>query len=166
MTDIIDSRDLIEELDTLRDSREVLVDNFDNADADFDEANDALLSSVCSDSEELREIEQRWRDRAASRDRAARLLADWENEFGERLAALERVNAEGEGYVPDWTYGEALIPEDAFTDYAEQLAEDIGTIDRDQPWPLNCIDWEAAAEQLKQDYVEIEIEGQTYLARG
>jgi hypothetical protein len=166
MTDIIDSRDLIEELDTLRTEREALVDYFDDADADFDEVRDELRAMPDDDSEELREIEQRYRDRATSRDRAARLLADWENEFGERLATLERVNAEGEGYVPDWTYGEALIPENAFTDYAEQLAEDVGTIDRDQPWPLNCIDWEAAAEQLKQDYVEIEIEGQTYLARG
>jgi len=36
---------------------------------------------------------------------------------------------------------------------------------RDQRWPLNHIDWEAAAEELRQDYTTFTCDGMTYLAR-
>jgi len=48
-----------------------------------------------------------------------------------------------------------MIPEDEFEDYAQQLAEDIGAIGKDNQWPLNCIDWEDASEELKNDYSEV-----------
>lgn len=58
-----------------------------------------------------------------------------------------------------------MIAEGYFTEYAEQLADDIGAIDHTAGWPLNHIDWEAAASQLKQDYSEVEFGGTTYLWR-
>lgn len=58
-----------------------------------------------------------------------------------------------------------LIRDDYFTTYAEQLAEDIGAIDRNAQWPMSYIDWEAAANALRQDYSECELDGVTYLIR-
>lgn len=29
-------------------------------------------------------------------------------------------------------------------------------------WPYNCIDWEKAANELKQDYSTVDFEGETY----
>lgn len=39
-------------------------------------------------------------------------------------------------------------------DFAEQLAEDLGEIDKDAHWPNNCIDWKKAARELMYDYFE------------
>lgn len=60
---------------------------------------------------------------------------------------------------------ETLIPEDQFEDYAQELAEDIGAINREYQWPLYCIDWEWAAIELKHDYTSATVEGQDYLMR-
>lgn len=79
--------------------------------------------------------------------------------------ALKALDEQGRGYAPDWTYGEALINEKYFTEYAEELADDIGAIDKKAGWPLTHIDWNAAAEDLKQDYTEIDFDGTTFLVR-
>lgn len=39
-------------------------------------------------------------------------------------------------------------------DFAQQIAEDIGAIDKNAGWPNNCIDWEYAAKELMWDYSE------------
>ena len=79
----------------------------------------------------------------------------------ERMAELR----EARDNISEWIYGETLIREDYFTQYAQQLAEDIGAIDPSASWPLSHIDWEAAADALKQDYTEIELGGSTYYTR-
>lgn len=48
---------------------------------------------------------------------------------------------------------------------AQELADDIGAIDSNAKWPLNHIDWEAAAEELKMDYTEVNFNGTTYYIR-
>mgnify|MGYP001610086472 CR=1 FL=1 len=63
--------------------------------------------------------------------------------------------------------GVQLIRASYFETYAEELAEDIGAIDRklEGQWPYNHIDWKAAAEELMQDYTEIDFDGVTYWYR-
>jgi hypothetical protein len=90
---------------------------------------------------------------------------DFLSEDAEGLAKLEAFADEAESYVSDWKYGEVFISDDYFEDYARELAEDIGAIDRNAEWPLQYVDWEAAADALKQDYTEIEFDGVTYWAR-
>lgn len=58
--------------------------------------------------------------------------------------------------------GAALISDSYFEEYARELAEDIGAINRDMNWPLNCIDWEQAAKELKYDYSSIDFDGIEY----
>lgn len=83
---------------------------------------------------------------------------------GERaeLTALEALQDEADGYAPDWKYGCALIRNSYFEDYARSMAEDIGAIKKDMVWPCNHIDWEAAAEELKQDYTSVDFDGVEY----
>jgi hypothetical protein len=81
------------------------------------------------------------------------------------LAILEAFAQDGYNNVTDWEDGATLIRESYFTEYAEELADDIGAIDKDAGWPLAHIDWDAAADALKIDYVEIDFDGVTYLAR-
>lgn len=65
-----------------------------------------------------------------------------------------------------WDDGTDLIADSAFTDYAERLAGDLGCINPDVGWPMSSIDWDDAAEQLKQDYAEIETDSGNYWGRG
>ncbi len=62
-------------------------------------------------------------------------------------------------------YPVTLIRDSHFEDYAQELAEDIGAINRDAQWPNNFIDWKAAAEALQGDYTSVEFEGVTYWTR-
>lgn len=64
-----------------------------------------------------------------------------------------------------WADGETLIHDNYFTKYAEQYAEDIGAVGTEDQWPLSHIDWEAAAEDLKQDFSTVDYDGATYLVR-
>jgi hypothetical protein len=82
----------------------------------------------------------------------------------EELAELREIVEEGEG-LPDWQYGETLIPEHEWVNYCRELAEDIGAISGDEQWPLNCIDWDHASKQLKMDYSVISIRGVDYYGR-
>ena len=91
-------------------------------------------------------------------------LEAWEKENGEELKALEELAADGEGYG-DWDHGETLIRDTYFAEYAEELASDICAIDRNAIWPLNHIDWEAAAEELKTDYICLSFDGIDYWMR-
>lgn len=86
-------------------------------------------------------------------------------EEGRELVTLEAFAEQAEGYAPDWRYGETLIRDDHFEDYARQLAEDIGAINPDASWPNNCIDWERAANELQVDYTSVDFDGVTYWVR-
>ncbi len=91
-------------------------------------------------------------------------VIDREPEDQDDLDALYAFQDEAES-IPDWQYGETFISDDYFTEYAGELAEDIGTINREASWPLNRIDWEAAADDLKMDYASFDFMGTTYWAR-
>jgi len=83
----------------------------------------------------------------------------------EELTMLQALAEEGEDYATDWRHGETLIRKTYFTEYAEEFANDIGAMENTNTWPLNHIDWEAAAEDLAQDYTEIDFDGVSYLIR-
>jgi hypothetical protein len=82
----------------------------------------------------------------------------------EELASLKNLAEQCEG-VSDWTYGESLIRDDYFEEYARELAEDIDAIQSDQGWPNYCIDWTFAAEELQMDYTPVDFDGVTYWIR-
>jgi predicted nuclease with TOPRIM domain len=136
--DIIDSRDVIKRLEEL----EAVKENMEEAQA-------ALAEDL--DNEELQE----------ETDDAQQDYEDIKDE----LEALEALAEEASG-SPGWSYGETLIRESYFKEYAQELADDIGAIDSNVVWPVNCIDWEEAASQLSQDYTKVDYDGVTYLIRG
>lgn len=80
----------------------------------------------------------------------------------ERKSALESLQDE---IGSEWTYGATMIPVDDFEDYARELAEDTGAISDNANWPANCIDWEKAADELSQDFTEIDFDGESYYVR-
>jgi len=77
----------------------------------------------------------------------------------ELLSAMESASADSarDGII---AYNEKY-----FEEYAKEFASDIGAISDDAGWPASFIDWEAAANALKQDYSEFEWDGATWLTR-
>lgn len=137
--DTIDSRDIIARIEELQDERQPLADELEEAEAGDDTA-------------------------ATEAARAA--LAEWDSsEEAEELKALLTLQEEAEGYASDWRHGAQLIRDSYFQTYAEEVAEEIGAIDRNAKWPLSHIDWAAAAEDLRQDYTSVDFGGVEYWVR-
>jgi hypothetical protein len=95
-------------------------------------------------------------------DEGIEALKDWDE--ADEYSALKGLIDEAEGYG-DWRHGETLINDDYFKRYAQELAEDLGLMENCDKWPATCIDWEKAADELKQDYTSVEFDGQTYWMR-
>lgn len=144
--DIIDSRDVIEKIGDLETDIELIKE-------DIQDYRDELANGEDHTEEEVQGIEDEI-------DNLTTQVAELEEE----LEPLKALAEECEGYG-DWSYGATLIHEEYFLEYAEQLAEDIGAVSSNASWPNNHIDWDAAAEELKIDYMEVDFDGQTYLMR-
>ena len=84
------------------------------------------------------------------------------SEEQEELESLRVLVKEGDLYIPDWFSGTPLIRDSHFTEYVKECAEDADAVPPDMPWPLNHIDWEAAAEELKAEYADFDFDGVTY----
>lgn len=66
----------------------------------------------------------------------------------------------------EWIHGVAFIRESYWQRYCEDYAEDVGLIGDADKNPLwSCIDWEAWAEMMAQDYSQCEIDGTTFYYR-
>lgn len=149
--DVIDSRDVIARLEELEDEHTALREALQEA---IETRNEALAERpdvIHTDLEQ--EI-----------SKTTNALIDWRVDNQEELNSLRALAEEASG-SPDWQYGETLIRESYFQDYAMQLAEDIGAVKGDEGWPLNCIDWEKAARELKYDYFAVDFDGVTYYVR-
>lgn len=83
-------------------------------------------------------------------------------EWKEELRILAELAEEGEQYSPDWSYGSQLIHEDYFEQYMDEIIEDCYELPKDLPfWMTVTYDYEA----LKQDYTEVDFDGETYFIR-
>jgi hypothetical protein len=150
MEDMLDSRDIEKRICELEGEREALREEIETAEG------------------ELQDAQEDNGDADAAADTLAfarRALTDWDEDNGDELQSLTALRKEVQEVSADWHYGATLIHESHFTAYAEQLAEDIGAIDRNTKWPNNHIDWDAAAEELMQDYTEVDFDGETYYVR-
>jgi hypothetical protein len=84
---------------------------------------------------------------------------EFDEDSAELLKALQDLEGECGG---EWQHGIGFIRDSYFKDYAQELAEDIGAINKEAAWPNNCIDWDQATRELQMDYSSTEIGGITY----
>ena len=133
---VFDTRDLIEYKEHLE---ETLIDNYnsfiDNSDFEIDDVDDI-------NNEEFEEKNN--------------LELEEYNDIKTFCGELED--------SPDFQYGESVIHESYFTEYTEDFLIDCGYIPKDLPYWIE-IDMEATAENVKQDYTEVEFEGDFYYIR-
>lgn len=151
---IIDSRDVEERIDEL----ESEVTGWEDTKTELEEA---LEDAKAAPDEE-------GRDRVGIEEAETALQAhiDTESDLADLRAELKTLtDFQDNAGSREWTSGLTFISESYFEDYARELAEDIGAINKDQSWPNNCIDRDQAANELKQGYSSLEFEGETYYYR-
>ncbi len=155
--DVIDSRDVIARIEELEDERQSLVD-------EIEEAEEALGAIDCDNEEEA------YAGAEETLEDAKEALKDWDaSDEAAELKTLKTLAEDGEDST-DWSYGETLIHEDYFTKYIEELIDDCYEMPKemksgDWPWRHVVIDYEAAAEEAKQDYFTVDFDGATYWIR-
>lgn len=83
----------------------------------------------------------------------------------EHLEQLRELARQAKWCCSDWEDGAQLIADHYFTEYAEQLAADIGAVSSERAWPNYYIDWERAARDLMMDYSAVTLGGYTFYVR-
>jgi hypothetical protein len=158
--DVFDSRDVIERFEELDAEHGALQDAIDKAAEVLDDCRNTEQAAGEDDGGTSETVLQADFELTLAEE----AMETW-TEYDE-YAALKKFVESANGYG-DWDHGETFIADSYFEEYAEEIAEDVVGRDviQNATWPLNCIDWEAAADQLKQDYTSYEIEGKTYWAR-
>ena len=163
---VINSRDIIERIDELTGDFQGLVDDIEAAetDAEREMAFDELATWLIGHTEIVPDLEAL--DGITFDD-----VSEWaESDDAHELKALLALADEAE-CSPDWLYGDTLIHEDYFTDYIEELINDCYGLPKefnsgDWPWCHMTIDYAAAADEAKQDYMEVNFDGATYYIIG
>lgn len=94
-------------------------------------------------------------------------LSEWHEEHGDEFNDLKKVidDLQGNGGDEQWRghwYPMTLINESHFTDYCEELVNDV----EDFKIPSYVeIDWEATADNMKADYSSIDVGNNVYFYR-
>ena len=87
------------------------------------------------------------------------------NRYFEELAELEKLKEEiSENSDEGFEYGIQLIHENYIDDYLDELLEACGYIPKDLPHWIE-VDWQATYDNMKEDYNEIELNGNKFYVR-
>ena len=156
----LDSRDIQEEIDN--------IEGLKNAyESDLESLNDELKDLQS----ELYDIEKE----EGYKDNKLEEIAEKENEiqecefeykrYSEELAELEALKEEIESNSDEcFECGIQLIHNNYIEDYLDGLLEDCGYLPKDLPHWIK-IDWQATYDNMKEDYTEIELNGNTFYIR-
>ena len=161
--DTLDTRNLQERLDELGDIR----DEWNRVKEELDEAERKLA-------EFEEEIKDKSDNEAEEFERELEELTVCRNELEDELAKTEELDTDEEKELEElealqdeisgWRDGVCLIPECDFTEYCQEMLEDCGDIPKEIPHYI-VIDWEATADNIREDYSTIDYQGETYLWR-
>ena len=163
---VIGSRDIIKRIDELTGDFQALVDDIGAAETDEDRetAFGALATWLIGNTDIVPDLK-------TLEDPAFDDVSEWaESDDAHELKALLALADEAD-CSPGWSYGETLIHEDYFTDYIEELINECYELPKGfdsggWPWRHMTLDYDAAADEAKQDYIEVNFDGATYYIRG
>lgn len=133
---IIDSRDIIENIEELEDILNNLweIDKKENPHTSFED----YIESV------------------------GILSTDPNYYLADEYLHLKAFAEECKQYSADWEYGETLIHRDYFEDYMDEMVEDCYQLPKNLPyWISFTIDYDT----LEQDYYSVYLDGEEYLIR-
>ena len=91
-------------------------------------------------------------------------IESWKEDFEDELKEIEEIDTIENELGSEFDYGVTLVDVDDFEEYVEDLLDELGYIPKDFPSWIE-IDWEATANNVRQDYTEVEYQGNSYLGR-
>lgn len=147
--DIIDSSDVIARIDELESELEALNEAVEEA--------ATALADADAEVDDMETLNGEYED-------AQQALKDWNDEEGIELENLRALAEEAEGYSDDWRHGATLVRDSYFSEYAQELVQDIGDMPNGIPSYI-VIDWEATADNIKADYTSVDFDGVEYWVR-
>jgi hypothetical protein len=160
---VFDTRDLIDYLKELEDN---LVNNWNDFRAEFAET--AEEPQFTTDEFKADYIEDIFGTAGFEyADNAKTLFDSFQYAYENEILDYNDLNTfcdELRDCCSDFNYGASIIHEDYFTDYTQELVTDCGYISSDFPGWIE-IDWEATANNVKNDYSEVTYNGNTYFIR-
>lgn len=98
------------------------------------------------------------------KERIEELESNRELALDNELETLQKLYQDCLDCSTDTKYGETLIRYSYFSDYVNELCEDCGYISKDFPCWIE-IDWDATAQNVKQDYSVVDFDGIDYYIR-
>lgn len=125
-----------------------------------DELKQEVLDSFLEDFPHYEEMTESFEDISFEEEEIESWKKVWQDEI-DQISCIDEIEDE---IGSEFDFGVTLIPEDVFKDYIEDFLKDCGYISDDFPSWIE-IDWEATAENVGQDYSELDYEGKTYLYR-
>jgi hypothetical protein len=97
-----------------------------------------------------------------TRDIMARLAAlESDSVDSAERRTLRDLIEQAEGKVEDWEYG-IMVRDSHFVAYTRDLAIDVGAFRENNRWPYYCIDWDAAADEIRIHYTPVNFDGVKY----
>lgn len=90
---------------------------------------------------------------------------DYLDEHEDFHKAIEDIDSLAAEFGSEFADGITLVSDGYFEAYAQEFASDIGAVSGNERWPANHIDWKAAAAELRQDYIEVQIGGEKFWGR-
>lgn len=158
-----------EDVEAAEEALEEVEEEWEGLEAERAEADNDLAKAKAEDDEEsieaaearIQQIQEGFLKYRKQREEAEKALeearqalADWREEYSPVLVMLQELASEV-------SRDENLIHENQFTEYAQDLVEDIGVKIPDYV----VVDWEATAKNIQQDYTAVEFGGETYYFR-
>ena len=175
--DIIDSRDVIARIAELESDIESWEGDIEEHQNEIIDLESEIISKELESSEldddidafELEELEDNIENLQSDIDSIEDNISTIRNditEAEEELTPLTELASYAENYAGDWQYGEALIRDSYFTEYAKQLVTDIGDLPFNLPGYIeNNIDWSGVADDIQMDYTSVDFDGVEYWIR-
>ena len=161
------------------DSRDIQreIDNIEGLKNDYESDLESLNYELNDLESELHDIENEddYADKQNDIDNKLEEIAEKENEIqecefeynrhSEELAELEELKEEIESNSDEgFECGIQLIHENYIDDYLDELIDACGYLPNDLPTWVK-IDWQATYDNMKEDYNEIELNGNTFYIR-
>jgi len=128
-----------------------------------EEAQELLNSTECfeisltQDVIDSRDIQERIN--ALKNAKEHKLLSEDEKRELKQLESFKEQCEDSNG--DSFEYGQIIVHENYFDKYAEEKAYEFGYIEKNSPL-ASCIDWDEWAELMKDDYLEVEYNEETY----
>jgi hypothetical protein len=138
-TQVLDTRDLIERRDELKQS---------------------VLDSFLETFEHYKERTESFEDILFNEEE----IQDWKEDWSDEIDEICQIDNIEDTLSSEFEYGITLVREDYWEEYVEDLLIEIGYLPKDLPCWIE-IDWVSTAYNVKQDYDEVEYQGDMYFGR-